>query len=194
MAFTQNSSHLDTLQKQTQNCSESHKNISVNYQGIIELGYASGIGKYGMNNFRLNFINGLRIDPNIFFGLGLGIRYYSGMHESYSPVNSRMLVPFFLNIRTNISGGVVSPYLALNVGGTLGFDGLMKSSKFYMGLFEGVGSMFNPSIGVSFKISEKCAIIIGIAYEIQKMKFLSCGNPETKERESSLSLNCGGTF
>jgi hypothetical protein len=35
---------------------------------------------------------------------------------------------------------------------------------------KGVGFLFNPTIGVSFKVSEKSAINVGLGYEMQRMK------------------------
>jgi hypothetical protein len=194
MAFPQKDYLSDGAQKQTQNSSVKHNIVAGSYEGIIELGYACGIGKYGMNNFRLNFINSLRSDPYFSFGLGVGVRYYSNMDDSYSTVNSRVIIPIFLNFQANFLSGEVSPYLALGVGGTVGFESLLMSTRLYKGLFEGVGFLLNPSAGIRFKISEKCAIISGIACEMQKIKLLIYPKPETKKSVGSLSLNFGISF
>jgi hypothetical protein len=194
MAFPKKSYLSDATQKQTQNSSVNYDSIAGSYQGIIELGYALRIGKYGMNNFRLNFINGLKSDPYFSYGLGVGIRYYSKMNESYSTVNSRIILPIFLNFRTNLLRGKVSPYLALGVGTAISFEKILTSARLYPGLFEGVGFLFNPSAGVSLKISQKCAINLGLAYEIQKMNFLRYPNPEARKSVGSLSINCGISF
>jgi hypothetical protein len=193
-AFSNYGSPLDTTLKQTHNRSNNFKSKSVSYQGIIESGYAFGVGKYGMNNFRLNFINSIKTDPYFSFGLGVGIRYYSQINENYSTVPSRTILPIFLNFRTDILSGKVSPYLALGVGAAISFEKILKSSSFYTGIFEGVGLLFNPSGGVSLKISEKCSVSSGFAYEIQKMNFLRYPNPETRKSVSSLSINCGISF
>ena len=194
MAYSRKDYLSDTTQKQTQFYPVISKSVVCGYQGIIELGSSLGIGKYGMNNIRLNFINSLNYNPYFSFGLGIGLRYYSNIHESYSTVNSSVLIPIFLNLRTNLLNGKISPYLALGVGGTFFVEPLLKSSKLYTGLLEGVGFLLNPSAGVSFKISEKCAINTGIAYERQKMNFHLYPNPETKECVGSLSFNCGISF
>jgi hypothetical protein len=194
MAYPQENYYLDSSQKQSQYRSVNSKSGVVYYQDIVELGYAYGVGKYGMNNFRFNFTNGLRINPNLFFGLSTGFRYYSEIHESYSYINSRMLIPVFLNIQTNLSSSPVSPYLAIGIGGTFSLEGFLKRTRYNPGLFESVGALFNSSAGVSIKLSERCYIITGITFEIQKMKFLIYPNPETKERDNSLSLNCGVSF
>ena len=93
-----------------------------------------------------------------------------------------------------VSSSPVSPYLAIGIGETFSSEGFLKRTRYNPGLFESVGALFNSSTGVNIKLSERCFIIAGITYEIQKMKFLIYPNPETKERENSVSLNCGVSF
>jgi hypothetical protein len=72
--FSNGCSPSDTTQKKTQTTITDFKNeSSLSYQGIIEAGYGVEAGKFGMSNFKLNFINGLNIDQYFYFGLGVGI-------------------------------------------------------------------------------------------------------------------------
>jgi hypothetical protein len=185
---------LDTIQSQSQAKTNTLITQSPCYQGIIELGYAVGVGSFGMNNFRFNFINGLRRDTFLSFGLGVGIRYFSKLTDSYSTVNSRLIIPLFLSIRTNLSGAKISPYLGMGIGGAAYVEPLFSSSGLYPGLFEGVGFYLNPSSGVRIKLSEKCGLTAGFAYEIQEMNFQKYPKPVTRENAGSLSFNCGVSF
>lgn len=119
-------------------------------QGIIEFGYGVGDGVLGRNNIRMNAIYSYRFTPYFSMGLGTGLRYQ---------VHGRVVnMPVFADFRANLTSQKVSPYFAFGIGST--FD---LSSN-----FNRIGFLFSPSAGLSFPVSQKHKMNIGIGYEIQQ--------------------------
>jgi len=127
--------------------------LQFGYKGIVEMGYQFGVGNYGMDRLKLNAIISDQINPYFSFGLGMGFRYYIDAEAvAVSPL---------ADFKINITNNNVSPYLSLGVG--YSFD----TSN---GL-EGMGILFNPTVGISFRVSGKSVINVGIGYEMQQVKF-----------------------
>ncbi len=160
------------------------------YRGIIELGYALRISEYGLNNFRFNFINGFNIGPTS-FGLGIGVRKYydqPSKHPDWTLVSSDIQIPVFLDIRTHFSSKKVTPYLALGIGNSEGFDTDTSQNK-PEGLF------LHSSAGVWFNISDRFAIFTGFAYEMQRLEYaLVSDEIPFKKYTNSVSFNIGIAF
>ena len=157
------------------------------YRGIIEVGYGLGVGDYGLNNFRFNFINGFKIG-NSSLGLGVGYRRYF-TENTIAPylVSKKSEVPVFLDFRTHFSERKVTPYFAIGVGGTASSD-TTQSAKDRL--------FFTTSGGIWLNLSDRFAVFAGIAYELQKLE-LSDTNPYTgnyRKNSNSLSLNVGIAF
>ena len=149
------------------------------YKGIVELGYEIGTGDFGMDRLKLNVINGYQINPYFSLGFGTGLRYYFDAEAA--------LIPIFADFRANFMDNNVSPYLSLGVG--YSFDATNS--------FEGVGFLLNPTVGVSFMVSEKSAMNVGIGYEMQRMKFFYYDwyyNDEFTENSGAISINVGISF
>lgn len=159
------------------NLKGSGSGLEEGYKGIIELGYEIGTGNFGMDRLKLNVINGYQINPYFSLGFGTGLRYYFDAEAA--------LIPIFADFRTNFMDNNVSPYFSLGVG--YSFDATNS--------FEGVGFLLNPTVGVSFMVSEKSAMNVGIGYEMQRMKFYSWnwGDPFT-ENSGAISINVGISF
>jgi hypothetical protein len=164
------------------------------YRGIIEIGYAWGVGDYGINNFRFNFINGIMVGKVSSVGLGLGYRrYFEGLEnytdrKLYSPADQ---IPVFLDLRTSFTRKKVTPYLALGIGGSAGY--LKVSSDSTTTRQEGL--YFCPSGGIWFNISDRFALFGGIAFEMQRLEYiLITDDSHFKRNTSSLSLNIGIAF
>lgn len=149
------------------------------YKGIVELGYQIGTGDYGMDRLKLNIINGYQINPYFSLGFGTGLRYYFDEEAA--------LIPVFADFRANFINNKVSPYFSLGVG--YSFDATND--------FEGVGFLLNPTVGVSFKVSEKSAMNVGLGYEMQKMDFYYggyFGYFSSSENSGAISINVGISF
>lgn len=138
-------------------------NLETGYKGIVELGYQIGVGDFGMDRIKLNIINGYQVNQNFSIGIGTGLRYYTDAES--------LLVPIFADFRGNlILDSKISPYLSLGLG--YSFDATDS--------FGGVGFLLNPTVGVSFMVSDKSAMNIGLGYEMQKIS------------DDYLSINTGG--
>lgn len=138
-------------------------NLETGYKGIVELGYQIGVGDFGMDRIKLNIINGYQVNQNFSIGIGTGVRYYTDAES--------LLVPIFADFRGNlILDSKISPYLSLGIG--YSFDATDS--------FTGVGFLLNPTVGVSFMVSDKSAMNIGLGYEMQKIS------------DDYLSINTGG--
>ena len=162
------------------------------YAGIIEAGYGLGVGEYGIDNFRLNFINGFRIGQTFSAGLGIGVRRYYVERENFtdhhSLVSGKVQIPVFLDLRKTFSTKKVTPYLALGIG---------NSTRFSAGDTTTVkeGLLFTPSGGIWFNFSSRFALFCGVAYEMQKMEYLLLADDSRyKKNTSSVSLNIGIAF
>ena len=125
------------------------------YRGIMEMGYQFGTGDFGMDRLKVNVINGGQFSPYFYLGGGIGLRYYFDAEAT--------LVPVFIHARTNILDKKVSPYFAFSIGYT--FDASYD--------FEGVGLLLSPSTGVTFNVSKKVNLNVGVTYEMQSMEFYS---------------------
>ena len=167
------------------------------YRGIIEAGYGWGIGDYGINNLRLNFINGFHIGPNFSLGLGIGVRRYFVENEYHTGVNivsGKVQVPVFLDLRTTLSAKKITPYFAVGIGNSARYTG-QNSEVSDSAKSVNEGLFFNPSAGIWINISSRFAVFTGIAYEMQKMEFLNVSdNTPYKKNTSSISINIGISF
>ena len=77
----------------------------------------------------------------------------------------------------------ISPYLSLGIG--YSFDATND--------FVGVGFLLNPTVGVSFKVSDKSAMNVGLGYEMQKMDFYGYYY-SSSENSGAISINVGISF
>lgn len=191
LTFAQAIMPSDANREEIQNSSINNESFAKGYQGIIEIGYAKGVGEYGMNNLKLNFINSVRCNPYFSIGLGIGLRKKydkTEFNEKYKwPSLNDVFFPIFLDLRTNFLNKKVSPYLALGLGGYIGT----------YGFWDGVrgGFFLNPSAGVRFKISDRSVINAAIDYEMENVVFWD-EIPSTLSRENvgSLGINIGISF
>ena len=178
---------MDEVEKITKEEIQSNKYISdknppfiQGYQGIAEIGYGFKTGDFGTDFIKVNIIHGLKVNPNFALGIGTGIRYYYD--------GQRTIVPFFADFRIKVLSYGVTPYLALGIG--YSFNPLND--------FEGEGILFNPSAGVSFRVTPRSAMIIGIGFDQQGLKFYgwsaSSGIHKITMDLQNISINVGTSF
>jgi len=122
------------------------------YEVSVELGYQIGTGDWGLDRIKMDIINGYRINPYIFLGMGTGWRYYHEIEDA--------LVPLFLNFRVNFIQSQMSPFLGLSTGYSLN-----ASNN-----FKGAGAFIAPTMGVDFPISNSARMNVGLSYESQRLK------------------------
>ena len=162
------------------------------YRGIIELGYALGVGNYGIDNFRFNFINGIMIGRFSSIGLGLGYRrYFEENFTGHTLLSPKSQIPVFLDLRTSFSTRKITPYLALGIGGSASIVRVNSDST----TTKQEGLFFCPSGGIWFNVSDRFAVFAGVAYEMQRLEYiLIADNSHYKKNTSSVSLNIGIAF
>lgn len=153
--------------------------VKSGYKGIVEMGYQIGVGDYGMDRLKLNIINGYQINPYFSLGFGTGLRYYFDVDAA--------VIPVFADFRANFLEKKVSPYLSIGIG--YSFDATDG--------FNSIGFLLNPTVGVSFKVSDKSALNVGIGYEMQKMDAYY-GNYDgmyiSTENSGAISIDVGISF
>ena len=175
---------MDEIEKLTKEQSQGksasfrdNSGLQSGYKGIVELGYQIGTGDFGMDRIKLNIINGYQINPYFSLGFGTGLRYYFDADAA--------LIPLFADFRANFINNKTSPYFSLGIGYSL--DATNG--------FEGVGFLLEPTVGVSFKVSDKSAINVGLGYAMQKMKFYDYWYGSTyNENSGAISINVGISF
>ncbi|MGE5406819.1 MAG: hypothetical protein ACM3NR_03815 [Methanosarcina sp.] len=159
------------------------------WHGIIEAGYGWGVGEYGMDNFRLNFINAISIGKCSSIGLGIGYRRFfdsQSEHMEWYSVSGTSQLPVFLDLRTHFSTRKITPYLALGMG---------SSARIGSSKIVNEGLYLCPSGGIWFNISDRFAVFAGAAFEVQKLEFANFSdNVPYKKNASSVSVNLGISF
>ncbi|HPR11307.1 MAG TPA: hypothetical protein PLV06_02880 [Bacteroidales bacterium] len=162
------------------------------YRGIIEAGYGWGIGEYGINNFRFNFINGLIVGKVSSIGLGIGYRrYFEKENAGRYLISPESQIPVFLDLRTCFTRKKITPYLAFDIGSSAGYisDGSDSTKTTSEGLF------LSGSGGAWFNISDRFAVFAGAAFEMQNLEYmLVSDHSHFRRNSSSLSLNLGIAF
>jgi len=151
--------------------SHSNSGLQSGYKGIVELGNEINIGDYGIDRLKLNIIYGYQINPYFYLGFGTGFRFY---HD-----DDAFLLPVFLDFRANFINNKISPYFSLDAG--YSFNGKRE--------FDGFGLLLNPTLGVSFKVSDKSAMNVGLGYEKQyEMRKIDVANLK------GIGINVGISF
>lgn len=167
------------------------RGLTEGYRGIVEAGYDIGVGDYGTNRLKFNVINGYQFNPYFSVGIGTGFRYYEyyGYYGYSEGEEDTWLIPFFADLRANFVDGPISPYLSVGIGYSFN-----ASDD-----FKGAGFIFNPVVGINFKITEKQSMHIGLGFELQnmgKLKRYSGGVfvDETAKNCNAFSINLGVSF
>jgi hypothetical protein len=158
--------------KNENSISNNSKVYESGYKGIVEMGYQYGVGAYRLNALKVNIINGYQINPYFSLGIGTGVRYYFDEEAA--------LIPIFADFRANLIDNKISPYLSLGLG--YSFNATNE--------FKGFGFLVNPTLGVSFKVSDKAALNFGVGYDLQKLKFYEYEDNSL----DAISINIGISF
>ncbi len=154
--------------------------LQTGYRGIAEFGYQFGLGDYGLDRFKFNMINGGQVSPFFFIGGGVGLRYYFD--------DDVALVPVFVHARANVLDNKVSPYFALSIGYSFN-----ATDDFSTG-----GLMVSPATGVTFVVSKKVNLNVGLSYEMQSVEFYYYNyygySTTSRENSGALSIDFGLSF
>ena len=146
------------------------------YRGIIEIGHQFGIGEFGFDRIKLNFINGQQISPYIYFGIGTGLRRYYDVETSF--------VPVFADFRVNFSNKDFSPYFSLDFGYSFTVTNGLGAA----------GYLLNPALGMNVAISKHFAFHIGAGYEMQIADVTYNGFYRGQKNIGAIGIQAGFSF
>jgi opacity protein-like surface antigen len=170
----------DELINEIDSAENRNNGLKPGYKFMFEIGPQRGIGeRFKADRLKLDIINGIQINPFFSLGLGIGARYYSAQQA--------LLVPIFLDIRTNFTNKPLSPYVAVGAGYSI-----VASND-----FKDVGLMLNPSAGVCIRISDKSAMNVGLGYELQNLRNVQLDiyhRWNKTVQTSAITLNVGLSF
>ncbi len=117
------------------------------YQGEASASYGIGVGTFSINRFCVETVHGVRFNPDVFLGLGLG---YTSLTKDGSSFG---VIPVFANVKGYLpSSRNLKPFGSLDFGYGIGTGD--------MGGFGGV--YISPAIGLSFN-----KFNISLAYQSQ---------------------------
>jgi len=128
------------------------------YKCNVEFGGLFGYGNrnYGANGLKLHIVNGYQFNPYLSVGAGTGIWY----NLAYS----RTHIPFFVDLKINFLNRRISPYFSIDSGGLLSKDCSPYTSKNVTLLV-----LLNPTLGVTYKVSDWFTINLGLGLEYTDM-------------------------
>lgn len=135
-----------------------HAQVSVKYQGEVDLGYSIGVGELATGRVNLHTIQGVKIGDYFSTGVGLGVDCY---HEG----EAELMIPVYLNLKGYLPvSEKVSPYLSFDIGagigateGVSGLSGMMvtpaigiKAGKFKAQIGYNVQQLSDSGVSVNF--------------------------------------------
>ncbi len=155
------------------------------YTGILEVNYGIGIasGTSGWDRIQATYVFGGTINPYLYAGVGTGLNYYSiSISYFYGSIARRFYsIPLYAHLRANMLDKDVTPFFALSAGYNISLDGPGGGFK---------GLIMEPSAGVSFRVSDRESLYLGIGYALSELR--SDGYSEGKLE--NLTFKLGFTF
>lgn len=114
------------------------------YQGEIATAYGLGVGTVSkfINTDRILFetVHGVRVNPYLFTGLGLGINYfYESIVDNYESIDGAGVLSSFINLKGYYpTTEKFAVYLSLDLGAAFGVAGWADGTEFYTSVGPGV--------------------------------------------------------
>lgn len=124
------------------------KTDKVRYQGEINVGCAVGIGADAEDRWGFETIHGVRINPHVFCGAGLGVHHFSGMDRTFIPV--------FFDVKAYFLKKADTPYFSLDAGYSAAADGETPQDGFVY---------LCPAFGMSWGIGRSAAVNFSCGYQ-----------------------------
>lgn len=141
------------------------------YRGFAEIGYTPAAGNWKDDRLNLTTSHGYQVNPYFFVGAGVGVFYFidkwpkefifdmskvTGVNDlPTDQKKGNIAVPVFLNLRAYFMDSNISPY----------FDAKVGYSPFDL-----KGFFANPSFGVSYGVTDRIALNLGVGYEMFNVK------------------------
>lgn len=130
----------------------------IRYQGDVSVGYGYGTGAISMNQYTVETVHGVRVNPYFFAGAGIGFHCYTTGRSYRSGYNGvrysepeSYVVPIYANLKGYLPtrGGMVVPFLSLDMGYGLVVGEKLTVSYGSKTWFENMGGfLVSPSIGI----------------------------------------------
>lgn len=117
----------------------------VRYQGHLAAGYGIQIGWADANPINVETTHGVRINPHLFTGAGIGLDYRSSLGALDYHV--------YGNVRGYLLAEGATPFLSVDAG--YGF--LENDEGFYA----------SPALGMSWPLGNRCALAFNIGFQMQ---------------------------
>lgn len=133
----------------------------IKYQGEVLAGYSIGIGTFSYDRINLHTIQGVRFNPYLSLGVGLGLDYYQkfDLYINTDVTASELAMPIYLNVKGYLPVSTkTNIFLSLDLGASIGLT---------EGISGGKGLMFTPAVGTNFKISPKNSLSVSLGYNYQ---------------------------
>jgi len=125
------------------------------YNGILEVGYVGGVGRFSYDRIMANFVNGVMVDNKVSIGLLTGVRYFGEEH---------ILIPISMDVRYfMVQNKKASPYIGVSFGQLTNLKNGLDDS----------GILLSGKLGVSINGKNNNSIILGICYEYQEIRLES---------------------
>lgn len=125
------------------------------YQGELNAVYVLGSGTRSYNRVGAETIHGVRINPYLFCGIGVGVNYYYKSKEwDRDNYVGAKFIPVFVDFKYYFFNTKVSPYLKLDAG-----YGTSSSARLYV----------SPSIGLKCSLTSTMAINFDLGYQAQQV-------------------------
>lgn len=126
----------------------------IHYQGEVSLGAALGAGENGFNKLAFETVHGVRINPYLFCGVGVGLQDYVDTGEGVSALT----IPVFANVKGYLLDRDVTPFLSVDLGYGIGAGNY----------FSGYGGFYaSPTLGCQVKVCDRFGLNFGIGYQAQ---------------------------
>ncbi|MCL2098541.1 MAG: hypothetical protein FWH23_07280 [Bacteroidales bacterium] len=119
------------------------------YEGTIDFGYGIGLDDSTADFLHFSAINGYRFSPYFSVGLGTALRYNMSTEGLSFPLTAEFKGVF--------SNSKVAPFIGLGVGYTISVSPV----------FDGVGFLFTPSLGVQYKLNDAMGLNLSVGYSGQ---------------------------
>ena len=161
--FTLNKSDIFMLKYKDGSKEVINNKTSSRYSIIAELGFQPPVSTYGLGRIKVDLISGYNFSNNFFIGLGLGMRFYTYYGALCIPIYSELRYKFNPKNQSKIS-----PYLSTGIGYTIYAN--------YSNFGNGMGLIFDPTIGISINLNDKNLLNLGLGFELQREGLYSISN------------------
>ncbi len=155
------------------------------YQGEVVINYGFGVGDVQLSRTGVHMINGIRFNPYLSAGVGIGVDYsYAGNEESY------LSLPLYIDLKAYAP---LSPTVSLYAWVDCGYSVGLMGEEFSGVSADVQGFMITPGLGVSIKTGEKTALNWGVCYINQKCT-LSYRNESATTPANAIGIKMGFVF